>query len=165
MQDLLKKSNIKEKNQIYYSSQSEHVGKLTRSRKWSTKRRGEHHISTGHGPMVQGGLLTTHPGGVHGDGGSPGGGSSFQHSVGQLLLAAPILKRRRRRYREEFGNKRSILGVSSAGDKYRPKGAPTGATRQPGGMVAWPRVGTRQAPSWAPGGGPPAKSWLFRKLP
>src|ERR1041384_4514669 len=41
---------------------------------------------------------------------------------GQLLLAAPILKWRRRRYREENGNSRSILGVSSAGSKYRPKG-------------------------------------------
>src|SRR3954467_11436295 len=45
---------------------------------------------------------------------------------GQLLLAAPILKRRLRRYREENGNSRSILGVSSAGTKYRPKGAPRG---------------------------------------
>ena len=44
---------------------------------------------------------------------------------GQLLLAAPILKRRRR-YREENRNKRLILGVSSAGTKYRPKGAPRG---------------------------------------
>src|SRR3954471_20816035 len=51
--------------------------------------------------------------------------------VQQLLLAAPILKRRRRRYREENGNSRSILGVSSAGTKYRPKGAPRGATGQP----------------------------------
>ena len=41
---------------------------------------------------------------------------------GQLLLAAPILKRQRRRYREKFANKRSILGVSSAGAKYRPRG-------------------------------------------
>src|SRR4051812_427025 len=41
---------------------------------------------------------------------------------GQLLLASPILKRRRRRYREENGNKRSILGVSSAGAKYMPRG-------------------------------------------
>src|SRR4051812_38097118 len=41
---------------------------------------------------------------------------------GQLLLAAPILKGRRRRYREEFRNNRSILGVSSAGAKYRPRG-------------------------------------------
>src|SRR3954464_3831175 len=34
----------------------------------STKRGEVHHIATGHGPMVQGGLLTTHPGGVHGEG-------------------------------------------------------------------------------------------------
>src|SRR4051812_34728093 len=70
---------------------------------------------------------------------------------GQLLLAAPILKRRRRRYREEFGNNRSILGVSSAGAKYRPKGAPRGATRQPGGQVARPRgaaPGTLLGPWW-----------------
>src|SRR3954468_1153321 len=60
---------------------------------------------------------------------------------GQLLLAAPILKRRRRRYREENGNRRSILGVSSAGTKYRPKGAPRGATGQPGGCLAHPRGG------------------------
>src|SRR3954469_21928010 len=60
---------------------------------------------------------------------------------GQLLLAAPILKRWWRRYREEFGNKRSILGVSSVGAKYRRRGAPRGATRQPGGQVARPRGG------------------------
>src|SRR3954471_24812465 len=47
--------------------------------------------------------------------------------LGQLLLAAPILKRRRRRYREENGNSRSILRVSSAGTKYRPKGHRGGA--------------------------------------
>ena len=41
---------------------------------------------------------------------------------GQLLLAAPILKRQRRHYREENGNKRSILGVSSARAKYRQRG-------------------------------------------
>src|SRR3954467_11462051 len=72
--------------------------------------------------------------------------------LGQLLLAAPILKQRRRRYREEIGNKRSILGVSSAGDKYRPRGAPRTqegtrralppgrATRAPGPLVValWP---------------------------
>src|SRR3954471_4684856 len=84
---------------------------------------------------------------------------------GQLLLAAPILKRRRRQYREEFGNRRSILGVSFAGAKYRPRGAPRGATRQPGGQVARPRVGPRQTPSWAPGGGPPFLPWFFGKLP
>ena len=32
----------------------------------SARTGGEHHIATGHGLMVQGRLLTTHPGGVHG---------------------------------------------------------------------------------------------------
>src|SRR4051812_27260470 len=61
--------------------------------------------------------------------------------LGQLFLAASILKWRQRRYREENGNKRSILGVSSAGDKYRQRGAPRGATRTPGGVLARPRGG------------------------
>src|SRR3954464_1215653 len=57
----------------------------------------------------------------------------------QLLLASPILKRRWRRYRDENGNSRSILWVSSAGTKYRPKGAPRGGgTGQPGGCPACP---------------------------
>ena len=58
---------------------------------------------------------------------------------GHFLLAAPILKRRRRRYREENRNKRSILRVSSAGANYRARGA----TRYPAGSLArpppWPR--------------------------
>src|ERR1041384_8316410 len=72
---------------------------------------------------------------------------------GQLLLAAQFLKRRRRRYREENGNIISILGVSSAGTKYRPKGAPRGATGQLGGCPARPRAGPRQGPFWSPAGG------------
>ena len=58
---------------------------------------------------------------------------------GQLLLVAPILKWRRRRYREENGNSRSILGVSSAGAKYRQRGALRGAIGQPGGCPTRPR--------------------------
>src|SRR4051812_39791347 len=83
----------------------------------------------------------------------------FGRVPGQLLLAAPILKRRRQRYREENGNKRSILGVSSARAKYRPRGAPRGppgiqdgpwralppgrATRAPGPLVValWSHFG------------------------
>src|SRR3954467_199676 len=84
---------------------------------------------------------------------------------GQLLLAAPILKRRRQRYREENGNSRSILGFSSVGTKYRPKGAPRGATGQPRRCLARPRVGPRQGPFWSLGGGPPFLPWCFRRLP
>src|ERR1044072_6913737 len=70
----------------------DHVGQLTRSRKWSTKRGGEHHIATGHGPMVQGGILTAHPGGVHGDGGAPGVGSSFWQGAEVVSLGSPDLE-------------------------------------------------------------------------
>src|ERR1041384_1870088 len=55
---------------------------------------------------------------------------------GQLLLAAPILKWRRWRYREELGKRTSILGVSSARSIYRRRGAPRGSTRDPGGSLA-----------------------------
>src|SRR3954469_18834701 len=41
---------------------------------------------------------------------------------GQLLQAAPILKRRRQRYRGEFAKVRSILGVSTPRAKYRRRG-------------------------------------------
>src|SRR3954467_4925667 len=51
---------------------------------------------------------------------------------GQRLLAVPILKQRRRRYREEIGKRTSILGVSSARAIYRRRGAPRGSTREPG---------------------------------
>src|ERR1041384_153068 len=71
---------------------------------------------------------------------------------GQLLQAAPILKRRQRRYRGEVAEKRSILGVSTPRAKYRRRGAPEGPTSQPGGLLACPRVGPLQGPSWHPGG-------------
>src|SRR3954462_14454056 len=62
---------------------------------------------------------------------------------GQLLLAAPILKRWWRRYREENGNSRSILGVSSAGTKYRPKGhreGPQGSQEGAWRALGWGRA-------------------------
>src|SRR3954464_10473857 len=68
-----------------------HVGKLTRSKPRRTKRGGEHHIATDHGPMVQGKLLTTHPGSVHGRGEAPGGQSSLRHSAGKKFAGAPDL--------------------------------------------------------------------------
>ena len=59
-----------------------------------------------------------------------------------------------------FGKSTSILGIYSAGAKYRPKEGVRGGTRQPGGSMARPRGDPRRAPSWAPGGGPPAMSFL-----
>ena len=48
----------------------------------------------------------------------------------------------------------SCLGVSTPGGLNRRKGAPRGATRHPGGCLARPGGGTRQAPFWLPGGSP-----------
>src|SRR3954464_9496784 len=60
-----------------------------------------HHISTDHGPMVQGGLLTAHPGSVHGDGEAPGDESSLRQGAGtgfpgnpDLEMAAVVKQRR-----------------------------------------------------------------------
>src|SRR3954467_10868273 len=67
----------------------------------------------------------------------------------QLLLEAPILKRRWRRYKDENGNSRSILGVSSAGTKYRPEGAHRVARRVPGApWVCVGASGTLLGPWW-----------------
>ena len=84
---------------------------------------------------------------------------------GQLLQAAPILKRWRRRNREVLAKKGFVLVVSTPRGKYRRRGASRGPTGQPGGHPAWPRVGPRQGPFLLPGGGPASLLWLLRKLP
>src|ERR1043165_9280335 len=98
--------------------------------------------------------------------GLPEGVPPSGRAPGKLLQAAPTLKRRRRRrYRGEFAEKRSILGVPTPRDKYRRRGASRGPTGQPGGCPARPRVGPRQGPFWLTGGGPASLLWLLRKLP
>ena len=42
--------------------------------------------------MLQGRLLTAHPGGVHGDGGAPGGDSSFRQGAGAASPGSPDLE-------------------------------------------------------------------------
>src|ERR1043165_8388439 len=88
--------------------------------------------------------------------GLPEGVSPSGRVPEQLLQAAPILKRRLRRNIEGFAKKGSVLGVSTPRGKYRRRGEPRGPTRQSGGCLARPRVGSRQQPSWLPGGGPPS---------
>src|SRR3954470_22616030 len=63
--------------------------------------------------------------------------------LGQLLQAAPILKRRRRRYRGEFAIKRSVLGVSTPRDKYRRRGhrgGPQDSQEAPWRGLVWGRA-------------------------
>src|ERR1043165_1881779 len=67
--------------------------------------------------------------------------------AGQLLQAAPILKRRRRRYRGEFARKRSILGVSTPRGKYRRKGHRGDPQGSQEGARHGPRWGRARDPS------------------
>ena len=121
--------------------------------------RGEiHHIATGHGPMVQGDYSRHIREVSMAMDGLPEGVPPSGRVPEQLLQAAPILKRRQR-YREEFPENRSILGVSTPRAKYRRRGASGGPTSQPGDLLARCKVGPRQGPSWSPGGGPPPLLW------
>src|ERR1041385_4291665 len=61
----------------------------------------------------------------------------------QLLQATPILKRRRQRYRGEFTEKRSILGVSTPRAKYRRRGCrgdPPGSQEASWHGLGWGRA-------------------------
>src|ERR1043165_256487 len=97
--------------------------------------------------------------------GLPEGESPSGRVPEQLLQAAPILKWRRRRNREEFAKNGSCSEGLRTRGKYRRRGESGAHPEQPGGPLARPRVGPRQAPSWVPGGGPPAPFWFFRKVP
>ena len=72
----------------------------------------------------------------------------------QLLQAAPILKRRRRRYRGEFANMRSIFRVSSSGVKIGAKGSTERvhreARRPPGESQGGAAPGTLLESLWWP---------------
>src|ERR1041384_3782350 len=81
--------------------------------------------------------------------GLPEGVSPSSRVPEQLLQAAPILKRRRRRNIEVFAKKGSVLGVSTPRGKYRRRGVSRGPTKKPGGLLARPMVGLRQGPSWS----------------
>ena len=53
--------------------------------------------------MVQGRLLTAHPGGVHGDGGAPGGDSSLRQGVGKVSPGIPDLETAAAEQRGDWG--------------------------------------------------------------
>src|ERR1041385_3928587 len=108
--------------------------------------------------MVQGGLLTVHTGGVHGYGWSPGGGSFSRQGAGAASPGSPDLEAAAAVQRRDRGKEIDIR-VSTPRAKYGRRGVLRGPTRQPGGLLARPRVGPHQGPSWSPGGGPPPIPW------
>src|SRR3954467_6199218 len=102
---------------------------------------GEHHIATVHGPMVQGRLLTHHPGGVHGGGKVPVVILPSSRVPGRVLLALPIWEARRRRNRDAIVEKGSRPEGFETCFKYTPKGGVRGPTGFPGGPTARPGGG------------------------
>src|SRR3954470_8032056 len=82
--------------------------------------------------MVQGKVLTAHPGSVHGGGEAPGGQSSLQQGAGKRSAGAPGLgnaaaaERRRDRAKGLCLRRFRVMG-----NKY-PKGAARRPTRGPG---------------------------------
>src|SRR3954465_2593884 len=104
--------------------------------------------------MVQGGLLTSHPGSVHGNGEAPGGGSSLRQGAGtgspdspDLETAATVEQRRDREkgfYPECFG----------AREIYRLRGADGGPPGSSSAPWERPIPRARHQGAWAPGGGP-----------
>src|ERR1041385_8798587 len=75
--------------------------------------------------------------------GLPEGGASPGRVPEQLLQEAPILKRRRRRYRDEFTKKRSVFRVSITGVNIGEGGhreGPQGSEEAPWRSLGWGRA-------------------------
>src|SRR6187399_3748981 len=103
--------------------------------------------------MVQGGLLTTHPGSVHGGGEAPGGGSPLRQGAGKSSPDAPdlgsVAAAEQRRDREKgfrprgFRDERNIYAKGGSqrrrGGPRRPPGAARGGAA-PGGCLGHPRL-------------------------
>src|SRR3954465_10001710 len=105
---------------------------------------GEHHIDTDHGTMVQGGLLTVHPGSIHGGGEAPGGGSSLKQGAGKRSPGAPDLGsaavEEQRRDREKGFLSRGFRVT----ENIWAKGDSQGGTRGLGGPLARPHPRARR---------------------
>src|ERR1041385_7503957 len=125
----------------------------------------EEHIATGRNLSPEEELLPLHGGRKQGHGDESEGTSPSRQGAGTGILVPRSLLAMAAKIGIASGKSTSILGISSTRAKYRPKEGARGAAGQPGGQVARPRVDPRRAPSWAPGGDPPAMSWLFQKLP
>src|SRR4051812_3171557 len=113
--------------------------------------------------MVQGGLLTSHPGGGHGDGEAPRGGSSLWQGAGIGSPDNPdiVMVAAEQRKDWEKGFAPRAFGARTI---YRRRGVARGATSGPGAPLAWPTPRAHQQGAWGPGDGPLAPLWLFQKV-
>src|SRR3954468_3398200 len=112
------------------------MGGSSRGLKSGSTKGGEiHHIATNHGPMVQGGLLMAHTGGVHGYGWSPGGGLSFRQGAGAASPGSPDLETaaaEQRGVREKGICIRGFYPKGKIKAKGGAEGTPREARRPPG---------------------------------
>src|SRR3954465_15472364 len=100
--------------------------------------------------MVDGGILTVHPGSIHGGGEAPGGGSSLRQGAGKRSSGAPdlgsVAAAEQRRDRKK--------GFPSWGFHVTriiwAKGGSQGATRGPGAPLVRPHPRARWEGAWGP---------------
>src|ERR1041385_6572561 len=73
---------------------------------------------------------------------------------GRGLLVLPILEARRQRKTGEIAKKGSVFQGFPSRRIYSRRGAARGATRGPGGPLAWPHPRGRREGAWGLGGSP-----------
>src|SRR3954468_9140383 len=98
--------------------------------------------------MVQGRLLTDHPGSVHGGGEAPEGGSSLRQGAGKRSAGAPDLGSVAAAEQRRDHKKGSTHGGFASRRIYGRRGAARGATRGPGAPLARPHSRARREGAW-----------------
>src|SRR3954465_5318594 len=114
--------------------------------------------------MVDGGILTVHPGSIHGGGEALEGGSSLRKGAEKRSSGAPDLgsaaAAEQRRDREKGFRPRGFLVTGN----NRRNGAARGGPGAPGAPLARPGVGPCPLAAWGPPASPLAPLGLFSKL-
>ena len=107
--------------------------------------------------MVQGRLLTTHPGGVHGGGEAPGGDPPLRQGAGKSSPGAPDLGSGGGGGTEMRSRKRvPVSRVSGDALNICQRGASDGGFGGPRRPPGAAQGGARRQGAWSPGGPPPA---------
>ena len=91
--------------------------------------------------MVQGRLLTSHPGGVHGGGEAPGGDPPLRQGAGKSSPGAPDLGSAAAAEQRLDRKKGSVLEGFGTRGVYMPKGVTRSGEVGPGAPLGRPRVG------------------------
>src|SRR4051812_45010801 len=115
------------------------------------------HIATIHGPWSKGNYSRYIREASMAMDGLPEGVASSGRVPEQLLQAAPILKRRRRRNRGEIAKEESVLGVSTPRGKYRRRGHrgdPPGSQEASWRGLGWAAPGALLSSWWWPSSAP-----------